>query len=300
MDIADQLQKLHQLHVSGALSAEEFARAKQAILSGSPDKPTPEEDKQPSSLRGHLLRPAKGRLEPQEESKATAVPVVPAAAEAPALAYGPVTPRVAKLEADERHLYTFAVRPTTYRTFNLFPPRLPGWFVDGTHFIWHLTDKRILVEPYEAGKKEELLFKGLLAVGKLNWAGKAVGGMGGVKELEAGHQEMAKMKGKWMAISYTEIARVERQELEHIQKIACAIFRLGLAKVVFKNPGVEPLVIIAQAAGSGLLSLVSYSKEFIEVMEQLLQAVGKGVGKGDFVDIQAEQSAPADRPRCAE
>jgi hypothetical protein len=32
MDIADQLQKLHQLHVSGALSAEEFAKAKQAYL----------------------------------------------------------------------------------------------------------------------------------------------------------------------------------------------------------------------------------------------------------------------------
>jgi hypothetical protein len=32
MDIADQLQKLHQLHVRGALSAEEFAKAKQAYL----------------------------------------------------------------------------------------------------------------------------------------------------------------------------------------------------------------------------------------------------------------------------
>jgi hypothetical protein len=117
--------------------------------------------------------------------------------------------------------------------------------------------------------------------------------MSGVKELEAGHHEMAKMKGKWMAIPHTEIARVERQELKHTQKIACAIVRIAFAKVVFKNPGVEPLVIFAQAAGSGLLSLVSYSKEFIEVMGQILQAVGKR----DFVDIQAEQSALADRPR---
>jgi hypothetical protein len=213
------------------------------------------------------------------------VPDVPAAAKAPALAYGPVTPRIAQLEADERHLYTFAVKPATYRQFSWFPPRLPGWFEDGTRFIWHLTDRRILVEPYEVGKTEELLFKGLLAVGKLNWAGKAAGEMSGVKELEAGHQEMGKMKGKWMAIPHTEIARVERQELKHTQKIACAIVRITFAKVVFKNSAVEPLVLFARAAGSGQLSLASYSKEFIEVMGQILQAGAKG----DFVDLQAEQ-----------
>jgi hypothetical protein len=294
MDIADQLQKLHQLHVSGALSAEEFTKAKQAILNGSPDRRTQEGDKQPSTLRGHLMRPAAHQpQEPQGESKATPVPVVPAAAEVPALAYGPVAPKVAELEADERHLYTFTINPATYRQFNWFPPQLPGWFVDGTRFIWHLTDKRILVEPYEVGKTEGLLSKGLLAVGKMNRAGKAFGEMSGVPELEAGRQEMAKMKGQWFAISHTEIARVERQELEHTQKIACAITRMSLAKVVFKNPAVEPLVIFAQAARAGLFSLVSYSKEFIEAMGQILQAGGKG----DLVDVRAEQGAPADRPR---
>jgi hypothetical protein len=35
MDIADQLQKLHQLHESGALSNEEFAAAKRAVITGS-------------------------------------------------------------------------------------------------------------------------------------------------------------------------------------------------------------------------------------------------------------------------
>lgn len=36
MDIADELQKLQQLQESGALNGEEFARAKQAILNGTP------------------------------------------------------------------------------------------------------------------------------------------------------------------------------------------------------------------------------------------------------------------------
>lgn len=181
MDIADQLQKLHELHERGGLSDEEFAKAKQAVLKGSPDVKATEADKQPSSPRGHLRHPTHPPLQPQEP-KPPGAPGV-AAAQATALAYGPVAPKLAQLEADERHLYTFAIKPATYRKFRAFPPQLPGWFEDGTRFIWHLTDKRILVEPYEVGKTEEFLFKSLLAVGKLHWAGKAAGGMSGVQEL---------------------------------------------------------------------------------------------------------------------
>jgi hypothetical protein len=36
MNIADELQKLQQLHASGALNDEEFAKAKQAVLNGTP------------------------------------------------------------------------------------------------------------------------------------------------------------------------------------------------------------------------------------------------------------------------
>jgi hypothetical protein len=60
MSIADELMKLQQLHESGVLSDEEFAKAKDAVLSGSPGaKPAGGEDE---GLLGNLLRGKKETL----------------------------------------------------------------------------------------------------------------------------------------------------------------------------------------------------------------------------------------------
>jgi hypothetical protein len=263
MSIADELQQLRQLHESGALSDEEFAKAKQAVLNAALREPSKVAGKEPASIRDHLQKPAPAPASPQRHGASTQPGAPDTPPVKPVLAYDPVAPRLAHLEPEERHLYTFTIVPFIYKQASFFPPRIPAWYPDGTRFIWHLTDRRVLVEPYEIGKTEGSVMKWLLALGNLNRVGK-LAGKATSQDWEAGQQQMQKMEGQWCAIPYTQIAKVERQSV---------LPQLGkMAKLIFKNPEIQPLVFQCGAANAGLFKFWPYSKDFVAVMSQLLES----------------------------
>lgn len=269
MDIAEQLHKLKSLHEIGALSDEEFAQAKHAVLDGPPREPSKEAAKEPTSIRSHLLQPSSASPvpQPQEDRKQPGAP--DATHTQPPLPYDPIAPRMAHLELGERHFYTFTVVPLNYKKGSFFPPQIPGWSPDGTRFFWHLTDRRLLIEPIQIGMLEAGVMKGLLALGKSSWLGKNTRDL---KDFEAGLEQLDKMQGQWLAIPYTDIAQVEAQS---------ALPQPMVAKVVFKNPAISPLFFHCYGASAGLGKLFGsvwpYTKEFVVVVAKLL---GAGTAEG--------------------
>src|SRR5437660_1592210 len=73
--------------------------------------------------------------------------------------YAPVAPKFARLDAHERHLYTFMINLLVRKGWRQL--KIPGWYATLSHFILHVTDKRILIEPYAAGKAEALAAQGI-------------------------------------------------------------------------------------------------------------------------------------------
>jgi len=251
MNITDQIQQLHQLHVGGVLSDEEFAQAKQAVLTGNRNTGGEKADKLPPSLRAHLMRPTAPRpaSTPASAKQGLASP------------YGPVSPRLATLEPSEKHLHTFTLSPYVFKEGAIFPPRLPAWYPDNTRFLWHLTDSRIVVEPSEMGKTEEMVMKGVIALGNQNLGGK-IGGMAARQDWEAGREQMEKLKTQWCVIPYEEIATVE------LMKVNLNI--LKLVKITFNTEATQDLVVSAQEASAGVFNPWNYSSEFLGIMLRLL------------------------------
>src|SRR5262249_20648955 len=147
LDISDQLQKLQQLHASGALTDAEFSRAKQAVLGGTPREAAREADG--ASLRARFLQKAPTGPPPGAPEKPPAPSASASAAPGQPCPYGPVAPKFATLESGEQHRFTFGIQPFVYKKGKFFPPVVAGWYLDLTRFLWHLTDRRILIEPYE-------------------------------------------------------------------------------------------------------------------------------------------------------
>jgi len=185
------------------------------------------------------------------------------------LPYGPVATKFAQLDAHERHIYTFTIQRCIHiggwQAF--WRMKLPGWYPDFTLFVLHLTDKRILVEPYKVGAMEGLAMKGIFALSKQHYSGQVLLAGSGMKE---GLEEMKNSQDKWFAISLTEIASVEKQEYQDNFQKLMAWRGVFLVKIAFKNPAVEPLVFAAMGAEAGLFTLKGYNKEFIAAMGQIL------------------------------
>ncbi len=179
----------------------------------------------------------------------------------PSLEYGPVTPFLASLEPDERHLYTFTINPYVFKEGCVFPPRIAAWYPEGTRFVWHLTDKRILVETCEMSKAAGLVMKGLLALGNMD-IGSKIGNMAAKQDWQEGQDRMLSMQEQWCAIHYPEIAMVEKKKIGLIRA----------AKVTFKTPDTQPLVFSAQVATAGAFNPWNYSNEFVGVMSEILKS----------------------------
>jgi DNA-directed RNA polymerase subunit RPC12/RpoP len=133
------------------------------------------------------------------------------------IAYGPVAPKFAQLEAHERHLFTFTIKPFVYiggwEAF--WRMKWPGWYWDFSQSILHVTDKRLLVEPYKAGIMEGLAFKGMFALAKLHYAGEVQlvgsGAEEGLKKMQSNQQD-------WLAIFHTDIVAVDNPQLDYLQR----------------------------------------------------------------------------------
>jgi hypothetical protein len=246
MNIADELVKLKQLHDSGALNKEEFAKAKQAVL----NQRAGADSEAPETIQDHLMRKA-------EKPKA------PASAPKKGPAYAAVAPKVATLDPGECHLYTFTISPHVYREATFFPPRFAGWYTDFTRFIVHLTDRRILVEPYEFTSTENALVKGAMFLGNLNLSGKIVNASL-QDELDAGKKTLHQMSGHCLALAYSDIAKVDRQPKPSYSLV-------NLARVHFVKPDTQPLVATVCAGVAGAVSLYWHVDDFVRIMNEMLE-----------------------------
>jgi DNA-directed RNA polymerase subunit RPC12/RpoP len=280
LGIADQLQKLHQLHEIGALSDQEFAEGKQAVLHRPPDAMIPEPDKQAPSLAANLVPQSSSPLERPKKSK-PGTPRMPEPAQEPARDCAPITPKFARVDAREQHLYTFTLQPMFYTGFwSAFSAmgKGYGWQPDYARFVVHFTDQRILVESYDFNTNEKLASKGFFALAKF-----AVKKMATLAPAGAAYNLAMNEEGKllkemlnkppdWFAIDYTEIATVEGQSFNNlIQNLVAKLFGRSMVKLSFRDPEREDLVFVSCAAKAGAFSFKDCNKEFIAVVGQLLK-----------------------------
>src|SRR5579871_6075741 len=159
MDLATQLHQLQELRKSGALTEEEFTKAKQILLGGAatPDTATSE---QASAVKDHLLR----KTAPSSSTTPPKQPDAPATAsqeQSQAAACAPLAPKYARLEPNEQHQYTFTISPVYRKPGSFLAGRLPTWASTGTRFYWHLTDRRVVIEPYEVSESDSAIGKAL-------------------------------------------------------------------------------------------------------------------------------------------
>ncbi len=308
MNLADQLQKLQQLYQSSALGAEEFAKAKQTILNGPLAATAPLGNEQSSTPRSHLVPPADPLSQAPKAPKSTEASGPSAATQVPVLAHGPVAPKFAQLDAQERHLYSFTLQPMFYTRFWSSVWEMGkgyGWQPDYARFVVHFTDQRLLVESYDFSAKEKLASKGFYALAKF-----AVKQMAALAPTGAAYNAVMSEEGKllkemlnkppdWFAIDYTEIVTAERQGFNNpIQNFAAKLFGRSMVKLVFRDPEREDLVFVTSAPTAGAVSFKDFNNEFIAVMGQLLKE--KGRFQSEPGSKQPEKIEAAPKRRIAE
>src|SRR5262249_17810099 len=120
--------------------------------------------------------------------------------------YGPIPPKVAKLKARERHLYTFKLNLCVRK--NWWDMKPPGWYPTMSCCIMHVTDKRMLIEEYAGGKAEGAAATGLL-IGLVALAGEAMPTGSSLTAnfgIPDGLRRLKNARGQYVAIRHTEIA----------------------------------------------------------------------------------------------
>jgi hypothetical protein len=188
------------------------------------------------------------------------------------IAYGPIRPKVARLKADERHLYTFKINLCVRK--NLWEGKWPGWYPTMSFCILHVTDNRILIEPYTSGKAEGATATGInigmaLFFGEATPTGSSLTAGFGIPD---GLRRRKNKRGQYVEILHTEIASVGWADGGTSDKQLFELVKKYMVKVDFKTRGVGPLVFGAQAVQSGMFSTSNISKEFTEVMGQFLHS----------------------------
>src|SRR5262249_11618787 len=154
----------------------------------------------------------------------------PPAPAGPADPYRPLAPRAAALEPGEPHLYSYFIATYARRPWSLLPPRLPGWYPDHLRFDLHLTDRRLILEPFEPRVWEKVLVTGMCALVKYLSPINSFLQAPAKKEYEAGIKAMEEMKGRFLAVPYAEVKGVET-------------FRWGLGSLVrlsFRGANADP------------------------------------------------------------
>ena len=138
--------------------------------------------------------------------------------------------------------------------------------------ILHVTDKRILIEPYAGGKAEGAVATGILVAmvalaGQATPTGSSLTAAFGIPD---GLRQLGNARGRWVEILHTEIASVEWADGGSSDKQCFELVKKSMVKVDFKTQGVGPLVFGAQAVQSGMFTISNISKEFLEVLRQVL------------------------------
>jgi hypothetical protein len=188
------------------------------------------------------------------------------------IAYAPIPPKVARLKAHERHLYTFKLNLCVWK--NWWDMKAPGWYPTMSFCILHVTDKRILIEEYAGGKAEGAAAVGIL-VAMVAWAGEGNptgSSLTAAFGIPDGLRRRKNKRGKWVEVLHTEIASVGWADGGTSDKAGIFNLKKSMVKVDFKTRGVGPLVFGAQAGQSGMFTVSNISKEFIEVMGQFLHS----------------------------
>lgn len=175
--------------------------------------------------------------------------------------YAPTALKVAQLDPNEQHLHSFIIFPYVYEKRGGMFLKFAAWHSENTRYFLHLTDWRMIIEPYERNTKEKLLTQGVLML-----AGTVVGGSGaetaikiGANALKSGDKKLAADKGRYAFLEYSEVDKVES-------------FRQGLGtliRIVLKEHPSQPVVFQVSAARQSLSPSLGCATEFLQVVNGL-------------------------------
>jgi hypothetical protein len=148
--------------------------------------------------------------------------------------YAPMPLKTARLADGEQQIHSCVIHPYVYEKQGGFFLKISAWYPENTRFYLHLTDQRIIVEPYEWTKGEMIFSTGLLALTTLVVPSPVDHQLAAEAKLgqRQGMNKMRAMHGNFAEIPYSEIARAET-------------FRQGLVKLVrlrFKDPAAREMV----------------------------------------------------------
>ena len=140
--------------------------------------------------------------------------------------------------------------------------------------ILHVTDKRILIEEYVGGKGEGAAAVGImiaavafLDAGAATPTGSALTANFGIPD---GLRRRKNARGRYVEVLHSQIASIGWADGGSSDRQLFDLVKKAMVKVDFKTRGVAPLVFGAQAGQSGMFTTSNISKEFVEVMGQLL------------------------------
>lgn len=175
-----------------------------------------------------------------------------------AATYAPIPLKVAQLESDEEHLHSFGIFPCVYERRGLIL-RFAMWYRDDTAYYLHLTDRRIIVEPYEVGKIEKLLQKGILALAGAysSGTGAAIALHARKGEINAANRKMEAAKGSYTAIRYSEIEKIDSFRSAFVDYI----------RLTLKDYGDQPMVFEVVGARKAL----ACKAQFLAIVQSLMQ-----------------------------
>ncbi len=179
--------------------------------------------------------------------------------------FAPYPMRVASLIPGEKHLYSFIIEPYLYLPGRLFPPRFEGWEPEYTRFLFHLTDGRIILEPYPLSDSEFFLSSGMLQLtGAMGNVWQKIALMSVKKDFEAGQRKIAALADQVLTIPLRMVAQIEPVK---ISLIRC------LARIDFAGGQHETIHCVVRRARVKLLGLhfsLPHTREFISIVSQVV------------------------------
>jgi hypothetical protein len=176
--------------------------------------------------------------------------------------YAAISPKWAQLKASEQHLHTFKCSLCIRQ----------GWpikqLVDTTkYFALHITNKRIVIEPYEPDATEGLMLK------SVSWALSALADSAGQGFLTSatGAEDIGKSAAaEVITIPYSAIATVELRDNGFLHRCVGKLTENRMVEVAFKDRSVGPFWFVALPGGRSILSTRNVGPEFVKVMIPLL------------------------------